>query len=68
MNYQNYINQSIISNKKIKEFDKYKQLATHILAIIEAQNNHNFEPAKRLLEQAFELSGYSIQKEDKKHE
>ena len=59
--------QSIIFNKKLKEFDKYKQLATHILAIIEAQNNHNFEPAKRLLEQAFELSGYSIQKYNQFH-
>lgn len=59
--------QSIISNKKIKEFDKYKQLATHILAIIEGQNNHNFEAAKHLLEQAFELSGYSIQKYNQFH-
>ena len=54
--------QSIISNEKIKELNKYKQLSTHILAIIEAQNNHNFNTAKCLLEQAFELSGHSIKK------
>lgn len=54
--------QQIISNKKIKELNKYKQLSTHILAIIEAQKNHNFSVAKGLLEQAFELSGYSIKK------
>lgn len=59
--------QQIISNEKIKELNKYKQLSTHILAIIEAQKNHNFIVAKNLLEQAFELSGYSIKKYNKFH-
>lgn len=55
----------IISNEKVNELNKYKQLSTHILAIIEAQKNHNFNVAKSLLEQAFELSGYSIKKYNK---
>ena len=40
----------IISNEKVNELNKYKQLSTHILAIIEAQKNHNFNVAKSLLE------------------
>lgn len=52
--------QQIISNEKIKELNKYKQLSTHILAIIEAKKNHNLSGAKCLLEQAFELSKCTI--------
>lgn len=59
--------QQIISNEKIKGLKKYKQLSIHILAIIEAQKNYNFTEAKHLLEQAFELSGFPIQKYNQFH-
>ncbi len=54
--------QHIISNNQLHKLNKYKQLSKHLLAIIEAKRNQNFNIAKRLLEEAFEISGYSIEK------
>ena len=50
----------MISDISLHKINKYKIISTHMSAIIEAQLNNNFNGALRLLEQAFELSGYSI--------
>lgn len=54
--------QQIILDDNLYKLDKYKQLSSHILAIIEAKINHNYASAIHLLEQAFEFSGSSIKK------
>lgn len=52
----------ITLNNNLYKLNKYKQLSSHILAIIEAKTNQNYIGAMHLLEQAFEFSGYSIKK------
>ena len=52
----------ITSDDSLYNLNKYKQLSSHILAIIEVKTKHNYIGAIHLLEQAFEFSGYSIKK------
>lgn len=60
----NDLYEKITSNDEIKELRQYKQLSNHILAIIKARKNHDFNASKSLLELAFELSGFPLEQYD----
>ena len=55
----------ITSDDYLYNLNKYKQLSSHILAIIEVKTKHNYAGAIHLLEQAFEFSGHSIKQYQK---